>query len=65
MELSKCLHSTEGNIGLTVGKKRAVQVNENVCAQSHALNTVDSIVERGVRSSGGSTIDRTGGPLAL
>ena len=26
MELSKCLHSTEGNIGLIVGKKRAVQV---------------------------------------
>ena len=42
MELSKCLHSTEGNIGLTVGKKCAVQINENVCAQSHALNTVDS-----------------------
>ena len=40
--LSKCLHSTECNIGLTVGKKRAVQGNENVCAQSHALNTVDS-----------------------
>ena len=42
VELSKYLHSTQGNIGLTVGKKRAVQVNENVCAQSHALNTVNS-----------------------
>ena len=40
--MNRCLHSTEGNIDLTVGKKHAVQVNENVCAQSHALNTVDS-----------------------